>query len=187
MKTERKFARCMAALLVGLSLVAASCTDGDGVEPDNTDGIIPTGIPPEQQAAFADGTVDLNEYQGAFGSFRDCANDAGAPLVNIQTDPIIGYISFGVNGELSPPGVSNGSPVDDCYQRYFSYIEQTWQTTDPGVADKVVQDNLDFFHQVIQPCLEANGVAVPDEVIPGSQEFGELSKQFTDLDAAGSC
>ena len=141
----------------------------------------------EQQAAFADGTVGLDEYQAGFALFQECANVTEPLVVDIRTDPITGLVGYGVNGELSPPGVSNGSPVDDCYQRYFSFIEATWQTTDPGMIEEGIQQNLEFFRLVVQPCLDANGVETPDQVVPGSEEFADLSKQFTDLVAAGKC
>lgn len=104
-----------------------------------------------------------------------------------RTDPTSGYIGYGVKGDLAAPGPSNGTLLDDCYQRYFSWIEATWQTTDVGAVDMVIQQDLDFFEQAIRPCLEANGVVIPDGVMPGTNEFGDLSKQWTSIDAAGKC
>ena len=74
-----------------------------------------------------------------------------------------------------------------CRLRRYPSGDSGWQTTDPGALDMVMQQNLEFFEQVLRPCLEANGVVIPDEVIPGTDEFGDLSQQFEALDRAGKC
>ncbi len=179
--------RTRLAILAILALSSLSCSDNTVVDTVATHVDIRADIPPDQRDAYEDGTVDTGEYYGAFNLFRSCANADEPVVVNIQTDPTSRYISYGVKGDLSAPGPSNGTLVDDCYQRYFSWIEATWQTTDPGALDSVMQQNLDFFENVMRPCLEANDAAIPDEVIPGTDAFGDLSKQFESLNAAGKC
>ncbi len=174
----------MALFCAGLALLSIGCTNDPKIHDDAT---VPAGVPPDQVEAFSDGTVDRDEYHAAFVRFWDCSRSVDAPLANVQTDPVSGLIGYGVIGDLSAPGPSNGTALDDCYQRYFSWIEAEWQTTDPGVDDLVMRQNMEFFRQVIQPCLEANDVEIPDIVIPGTELFGELSKQFTNLNAAGLC
>lgn len=188
MNTALRRWRNVAVVCSCFAFVCAGCSDdATQSDPVNTDILDGGRVPDEQRAAFVDGNVDTNEYQEAFGRFRDCANTSESLVVDIQTDPVSGFIGYGVKGELSAPGTSNGSHLDDCYQRYFSYIEATWQTTDPGALESVIQSNMDFYHEAVQPCLIANGLEAPDDVVPGTEEFSDLSNQFLELDAAGKC
>jgi hypothetical protein len=167
----------------------AACSDEDArLTGDVTSGSIALDrIPPEQRNTFADGVVTLQEYTAAFAEFEACANSTSLTVVNVTTDPATGLIQYGTVGELTFSGPDNGSELDRCYRTYFSETEATWQTTDPAVVAQSDAESLETFKRDLQPCLEANGYEVPDDIASGTQQFGDLSAQAIQLINDGVC
>lgn len=191
---DRRWALCrswsvlpVAGLLI---LGGAGCGEGGSdtsAAPPSSNALNLDDIPPEQRAAFEDGVVSTLEYTEAFQQFEACANADERNVVDVASDPATGLIRFGVKGELTVSGPDNGSAVDRCYRRFFSEIELEWQTTDAAVLAAGNQESLDTFRRDLEPCLEANGYDVPDDIESGTQLFGDLTQVAITLINEGTC
>ena len=151
---------------------------------DSTVAVVDVDEGSPQAAALADGKVTTAEYHVAFSLFEACANDGTTSVVDVNTDPTTGLITFGVTGDLETPGTT----LYECYIRYFDDIELTWQSTDENFLESSRESQIAFFDTELRPCLESNGVEVPDVTPqPGSQEFGDLMTAVAALFNSGSC
>ncbi len=173
-----------------LSFGGASCgSNGSETpsEPPPASSLDLDDVPPEQRAAFEDGVVSTLEYTEAFRRFETCANAEENTVVDVTTDPATGLIRYGVKGELTLSGPDNGSVVDRCFRTLFSEIEFEWQTTDEAVLAAGNQESLETFRRDLEPCLEANGYDVPDDIQSGTQLFGDLTQTAIGLINDGTC
>ncbi len=145
-------------------------------------------LPAEQRSAFADGLVSTREYQAAFQSFRTCANESQAKAVETRSvDASTGLIVYEVNRALDAPGAPASDPLNACYQRYFSYIELAWQTSDPTFVAASARQQTELFDATARPCLTKNSVALPAAIVPGSDIYGKLLAKALELQSAGEC
>ena len=172
-----------------IALSACSSTTGSSV-PAATTGQNPVAgaqVPEEQRAAFADGKISLQEYQQAFEQFRSCALAGGGYVEETQRDPTTGEIQYGSRGMILPPGESNGTVENGCYQMFFAQTEVAFSATDPGVARSTDADQMRNFNQNFRPCLDHLGVAVPPDLTFNDKNWIPLLNQVTDAINSGKC
>lgn len=152
----------------------------------------------EQRQYFDDGVVSVAEYHEAFGRFRQCAIDVGGVVSESSRDAVTGVIKYSSSSPLEASGAQTmdesgnvsptpSSPVNDCYQRFFDLTELTFQLNDPAVQAAMPEEQLAIFGQVVEPCLTANGVEVPDDLEYGTPEYQDLSERFGELSSTGAC
>jgi len=150
---------------------------------------LPTNLPERQKEALADGAVTLAEYSQAFELFADCSQSAGAALGNVRTSPLSGLISYGVpaGNMLGVPGQADPSPVGQCYEELFSFIELVFQVTDPAVLQQGIDEQNQQFAIEGVPCLVKNGVEPPTSIDTSTQEGLDWMTEFAELAQAGRC
>lgn len=187
------FVRLSTVAAVVVALLVASCSrDEQAAAGDASAAAYElddlTNLSPEQRALLADGEASLSEYQSSFEAFQSCANADGTRRVSVSsTDGVSGLIVYGVVGDLLSPGSAGDDPLNVCYEKYFSWVEFIWQTTDPTLLAESRRRGLEYFELTDRPCLEANGVEVPASVEYGSAEYGNLLSISTQLMNDGKC
>lgn len=155
----------------------AAASGGDGV-PTTEDAAGP------QDQALSDGHVTLQEYQNAFNEFEECANKSTETVIHVETDPSSGLITYGIRSDLGQATTD----ANACLQKYFASVERVWQATDPGFLAASRQQAIDDYNQDLRPCLELNGITVPEQdPEPGTQEYGALVTAAAGLINAGKC
>jgi hypothetical protein len=80
----------------------------------------------EQQAAVADGTVTLDEYEKGFRRYSACLELAGFALIDVAT--LYQVITYG-----TPAAAVESGDDKRCYDGEFAQIDSTWQV---GVEDQ---------------------------------------------------
>lgn len=176
-------------------LALASIVSLSGCASEKTDALTPAisipalgQIPVGQRDVLADGYVTAIEYQAAFEDWRACSESAGGEVVIAERDTISGLILYGTRGAIgSPEAADRSTPEGACYADLFSWIDFVFQTTDPLVLDYINSNNVGQFNEEMRPCLEANGVSVAKEILPGTEEFGQLTAEWQKLQADGMC
>jgi len=181
-----------------LSLVLAACssagTTSDERPPESVtppplavsdDGEVPA----KQAQYFEDNKVTLDEYQEAFGAFVQCAEDAGigGDLREWSRDVATGLIEYTTQTLLLPPGQSDDTPLNDCYQSWFAHTEVAFQISDPAVLAAEPQEQLDFFNQNYRPCLEQIDVEVPDDLEFNDENWSQLVEEAVAASQDGRC
>lgn len=94
----------------------------------------------QQKAALADGHVTHDEYVAAFNRYSGCLTADGYPLGAVPTDTP--YISYAVIG-----GAVDSGADASCYAAEFKGVDEAWQL---------------HANDVIDSCLTAHGIAVPE-------------------------
>jgi len=167
----------------------------DGPAPTQAPAVVANqDVPEEQIAYFQDGKVTLREYQEAYGAFVQCAADAGVgdDLREQGRDEVTGIIEYTTQTLLlppgqTPPGQSDGSELNECYNRWFFHVEVAFHTSDPAVLAAEPQEQLDFFNENFRPCLEQIGVAVPDDLEFQDENWGPLNDEAARALQDGRC
>lgn len=146
-------------------------------------------LPEEQRGYFEDGEVTLAEYQAAYSQFAQCAVDMGVgdDLREQGRDEVTGLITYSTQTMLLPPGQSDGSTLNDCYQRRFAFVEMTFQTSDPAVLAAEPREQLDFFNENFRPCLDSIGIGVPDDLEFNDEHWAQLVGEATQAFQDGRC
>lgn len=189
-------ASAFACFLATLSFSACGGAEGDEVPAVGQPAIsLPAELPDGQRDVFADGVIDVSEYQVSFERFRSCADDAGYPLPIVEHDDVTGVITFGVlpvNGSNSPLGTPSrpvtDNPVGLCYHQYFDWVALVFETSNPSVVSQSEAEAVSDFETNAVPCLEANGYTVPSTLpAVSSAAFSKLLELYTSLHEGGKC
>lgn len=193
--------------ILTIVLIAASCNNASHEESSKLDTeseseILPASLPPEtaevlvtysdgqtatyttgnsQQimTAVADNHISLDEYQQAFDIFQQCVHDSGRDFYSVSTDPDTGLINYLTRDR-------DLDIVDECYYKHFDLISTRFQTTNPAVLAKYRREEEESFAASHRPCLENNGVAIP-EGTKTLNDAPELIQKWVDLIRAGAC
>ncbi len=149
-------------------------------------------VPVEQLPYFQDGKVTLQEYQEAYEAFKQCAADAGVgdDLREQGRDEATGLIEYSTQTLLVPGRTTPGQPgseLDECYSRWFFYVEAAFQNSDPAVLAAEPQEQLDFFNENLRPCLEQIEVAVPDDLQFQDENWFPLNSEVVTAINDGRC
>lgn len=155
-------------------------------------------IPPDQAHYFEDRQITLTEYQDAFAEFDECAEAAGSPIRITDTDERTGQVVFEAVEPVMAAGAqmfdrdgnpfpAPANPTNSCYQQHFDKVKMWFDLYDPTVLAAFELGERDSFLRNVAPCLRENGIAVPDDIQPGSAEFIELFAEFDALLAQDRC
>lgn len=193
--------------LLTMVLIVASCNNASHEESSTPDGngqseVLAASLPPEPQevmveysdgrtatytrdnsqqimAAVADNHISLDEYQQAFDVFQQCVHDSGRDFYSVSTDSETGLILYMTRDR-------DLEIVDKCYFKHFDLISSRFQTTNPAVLAKYRREEEESFAASERPCLENNGVAIP-EGTKTLNDAPELIQEWVDLLRAGAC
>lgn len=180
-----------------LTLVLAACSNAGATSDDRPPESLALAlavsdnneVPDEQSQYFEDGKVTLDEYQEAFGVFVECATEAGVGggLREQSRDVVTGLIEYTTQTLLLPPGQSDGTKLNDCYQLRFAYVEIAFQISDPTVLAQEPREQMDFFNENYRPCLEELGVSVPDDLEFNDEHWAQLYEEAIAASQDGRC
>lgn len=189
-----------ASTLAALALTACAddSTDDAGTASSlDTSGLVDEAITAEQAGYFADGVITPAEYSAAFEEFQACAGRAGESVEVLEVDEATGVIAASASKPYVAAGgalhdsegneVAVDNAVNDCYRRHFDRVDVWFQINDPTVLAAQPEQALDDFRRTYAPCLERNGVSVPDDLVAESAEYRELVERGDDLISAGQC
>jgi hypothetical protein len=184
------FRRVRVLVTVGVAgSILGACSSGSESAPTvpvEEEFVVPEAdaVPAEQQAAFADSAISLQEYEAAFQQFVECADGA---VTEVARDEVTGSITYQSSGELLVPGEKGGSAANDCYQRYFVQTEVAFQLTDAAVQDAEPSEQMKIFNDGFRPCLDLIGVEVPADLEFGDENWIPLLDEVVIAKNDGRC
>ncbi|MBI2765593.1 MAG: hypothetical protein HYX53_06740 [Chloroflexi bacterium] len=112
----------------------------------------------EQAAALADGTVTLEEYEGAIQQTAQCAKLSG---VDVQVEPGKGMrpssLGFTAEGTLAD-AESSRQRLEKCKAEYMKAVETTWALQKANAST----DEQLAAHALVTACIQDRGVVVED-------------------------
>jgi hypothetical protein len=116
---------CAALVLVGLASGCSSPASGQpsGGSDDPLTGADLSVASAAQAAEVRDRTVTTEEYQAAFGRFRNCLSAAGFELVDVELRDD--------QYEFALPDAAMQDGVDmECYRAEYYFVDILWQLSD---------------------------------------------------------
>lgn len=133
----------------------------------------------DQTEFLSDNHLTYAEYQAAFQAYSNCVRTAGHDFHSVWTDEETGEITATVRNESL-------AVTDQCYYTHFADVDRYYQTTNPAVLRKRrMQDELTF-EFIERPCLEDNGVVIP-EGMTALEDDEALFRKWIFLDMDGLC
>lgn len=133
----------------------------------------------DEAELLSDSDLTYAEYQEAFRSFSNCVQTAGHDFHSVWTDQETGQIHVTYRDESL-------TVVDQCYFTHFADVDRHYQTTNSAVLEKRRRQEELVFEFVERPCLEDNGVAIPDGVT-ALEDDESLFREWVFLDMDGLC
>ena len=136
-----------AAVLLVIVLCLAGCAASPADDAVPVADVVTTAS--MQDAALADGTVDLEEYTDGFERYRDCLAASGYELEpGPYGEPVGTMVDTHLEASVPEAAVTSGVE-DDCYQAEYAEVDIAWQVAHQDETLQAAQ---------WRACLEENGL-----------------------------
>ncbi len=128
---------------------------------------------PEQQAAFADGVVTVEEFHQAVARTAECLEQGGATVEDIKVSDTRAYYSFTFSVDAGA-GISDEALLNECRSRFLDQIAA-------GFGLTVRDADPEARNAELVACLREAGIDVPADA--AAKEIVETVDQTPGLDA----
>ncbi|MCP4968610.1 MAG: hypothetical protein GY926_25690 [bacterium] len=137
----------------------------------------------EAVAVLADGLVTADEYRDQFDVFRACAESMGLAIVDVEIDPVTGFVAYGQ--AFGPDFAAVGG--DGCYYAHWHRVSRVYETESPAAGFRDERQEFDLhLRRFVLPCFEDHGYStVPFGL--DDPDFEARMADWHDLVQSGLC
>ncbi|GEM_PF-4101110 len=128
---------------------------------------------PEQQAAFDDGVVTVDEFHEAVTKTAECLEEGGATVEDVEISDTRAYYSFTFSVDVGA-GISEEALLNDCRSRFLDQIAAGFGLTVKDAGPEARSTEL-------AACLREAGIDVPADAM--AKEIVEAVDQTPGLEA----